>query len=244
MTQTATADTTPAASAGAAEKDEPLLVYFSSTSENTHRFATKLGYPTARIPLRRSLSVLPFGVAMGATVVGPDGQRVPVEMDLAGGATVEGHIQLIDPSVDPANGTVGIRVAFSNADGALLPGQFARIRLGEANAAPAILVAERAVGTDQSRKFVFVVDKEGKAEYRAVTLGPVVDGLRVVRTGLEVTVIVAGVLLGGTLGVATILYALAPDEDVRRRAGAAWCPSTALACCCTRRCRASLAGSA
>ena len=76
-------------------------------------------------------------------------ERVPVEMDLAGGATVEGHIQLIDPSVDPANGTVGIRVAFSNADGALLPGQFARIRLGEANAAPAILVAERAVGTDQ-----------------------------------------------------------------------------------------------
>lgn len=52
MTQTALPGTTPAPSAGAEGKDEPLLVYFSSTSENTHRFATKLGYPTARIPLR------------------------------------------------------------------------------------------------------------------------------------------------------------------------------------------------
>lgn len=112
-------------------------------------------------------------------------ERVPVEMDLAGGATVEGHIQLIDPSVDPANGTVGIRVAFSNADGALLPGQFARIRLGEANAAPAILVAERAVGTDQDKRYVLVVGENDMVEYRSVKLGRASGDMRVVESGLS-----------------------------------------------------------
>jgi multidrug efflux system membrane fusion protein len=66
----------------------------------------------------------------------------------------------------------------------MAPGLFARVQIGGGVPKRAVLVSDRAVGTDQSRKFVYVIDKDGKAAYRAVTLGPVVDGLRVVRTGL------------------------------------------------------------
>jgi len=67
----------------------------------------------------------------------------------------------------------------------LVPGLFARVQLGAADSRSAVLINERAVGTDQSRKFVFVIGADGKAEYRPVTLGPVVDGLRVVRSGVK-----------------------------------------------------------
>lgn len=143
--------------------------------------------------LARMVSIDPIYASFDADEATVDGllsapgalERVPVEMDLDGGTTVAGHIQLIDPSVDPVNGTVGIRVAFSNADGALLPGQFARIRLGEANAAPAILVAERAVGTDQDKRYVLVVGENDTVEYRSVKLGRASGDMRVVESGLS-----------------------------------------------------------
>ena len=91
---------------------------------------------------------------------------------------------MVDNRVDTASGTIGVRAVFDNADGLLIPGQFAKLRLGQAAAHPELLVSERAVGTDQDKKFVFVVGDDGRAEYRAVTLGPVVDGGRIVRTGL------------------------------------------------------------
>ncbi|HXF54514.1 MAG TPA: efflux transporter periplasmic adaptor subunit, partial [Hyphomicrobiaceae bacterium] len=74
---------------------------------------------------------------------------------------------------------------FANPHGELMPGQFARLRMGEPRPEPALLISERAIGTDQSKKFVLVVDAENKAVYREVTLGPAVDGLRMVRSGLE-----------------------------------------------------------
>ncbi len=85
----------------------------------------------------------------------------------------------------PRSGTVRVRAVFDNADGALMPGQFARLRMGQAKAEPALLVSERAVGTDQNKKFVMVVDADNKADYREVTLGASVDGLRVVTSGLK-----------------------------------------------------------
>ena len=69
-------------------------------------------------------------------------------------------------------------------DGHLMPGQFARLQMGQPKTEPALLVSERAVGTDQNKKFVMVVDAENKAAYREVTLGPAVEGLRVVTSGL------------------------------------------------------------
>ncbi len=79
-----------------------------------------------------------------------------------------------------------MRATFDNTDRALVPGLFARVQLGRRHAPTrAILINDRAVGTDQNRKFVYVVDEDSKAEYRPVKLGPLVDGLRVVREGLK-----------------------------------------------------------
>ena len=69
--------------------------------------------------------------------------------------------------------------------GRLMPGQFARLSMGQPKPEPALLVSERAVGTDQNKKFVMVVDGQNHAEYREVTLGASVDGLRVVASGLK-----------------------------------------------------------
>jgi multidrug efflux system membrane fusion protein len=96
-----------------------------------------------------------------------------------------GHLQLIDNQVNAKSGTVRVRAVFDNFDGALIPGQFAQIRLGRAKSTSALLISERAVGTDQSKKFVFVVGDDNKAAYREVSLGAAVDGLRIVTAGLK-----------------------------------------------------------
>jgi multidrug efflux system membrane fusion protein len=112
---------------------------------------------------------------------------IPVRMGTASteGAPHEGRLQLIDNQVDQRSGTVRVRARFDNPQGALIPGQFARLRLGRATATQQLLISERAVGTDQSRKFVLVVGEDNKAAYREVTLGASVDGLRIVTTGLK-----------------------------------------------------------
>jgi membrane fusion protein, multidrug efflux system len=101
----------------------------------------------------------------------------------------EGSLEFVDNRVDPATGSVRMRALLKNADHALAPGLFARVQVasGDANGGgtKTALIAERAIGTDQNRKFVFVVNGDGKAEYRQVKLGPVVDGLRVVRDGVK-----------------------------------------------------------
>jgi multidrug efflux system membrane fusion protein len=66
-----------------------------------------------------------------------------------------------------------------------MPGQFAHLRMGTVKAEPALMINERAVGTDQSKKFVMVVGPDDKANYREVTLGANVDGLRIVTSGLK-----------------------------------------------------------
>ena len=67
----------------------------------------------------------------------------------------------------------------------MLPGQFVRLRMGQAKSEPALVINERAVGTDQNKKFVFVVGKDHKAQWREVTLGTAAEGLRIVTSGLE-----------------------------------------------------------
>ena len=115
------------------------------------------------------------------------GHPVAVNVGLAGeeGFPHEGKLEFVDNQLDNRTGSVRMRATFENKDRAMAPGLFARVQIGGGNARNALLITDRAVGTDQSRKFVFVVDKDGKAEYRTVTLGPVVDGLRVVRSGLK-----------------------------------------------------------
>ena len=91
----------------------------------------------------------------------------------------------MDNQVDARTGTVRVRAVFDNKDGLLMPGQFARLRMGQATTTPALLVSERAIGTDQSKRYVMVVGDDNKAAYREVTLGASVGGLRIVNGGLQ-----------------------------------------------------------
>jgi len=114
-------------------------------------------------------------------------ERIPVRMGTAAmsDAPLVGKLQLVDNQVDAKSGTIRVRAVFDNADGTLIPGQFARLRMGQARNGQALLVNERAVGTDQNKKFVLVVGEDNKAAYREVTLGASVNGLRIVNTGLK-----------------------------------------------------------
>lgn len=113
--------------------------------------------------------------------------RIPVAMGLSSeeGYPRQGHVQAFDNRIDNGSGTIRVRAVFDNANGTLTPGMFARVRTGDANAKNALLIDDRAVGTDQDKKYVMVVGADNKATYRPVTLGPIVEGLRVVRTGLK-----------------------------------------------------------
>lgn len=96
----------------------------------------------------------------------------------------EGRMVFLDNTLDPATGTIRARGRLDNSDRRFTPGLFARVRLAGTDDADALLIRDSAVGTDQSVRYVLVVGEENKVEYRAVKLGPLVDGLRVVREGL------------------------------------------------------------
>jgi membrane fusion protein, multidrug efflux system len=130
----------------------------------------------------RALGSLPGGSSARALIA-----KIPVRMGTSASdeTPYEGHLQLIDNQVDAKSGTIRVRATFDNKDGLLIPGQFARIRMGRVQAARALLVSERAVGTDQNKKFVWVIGPDNKAQYREITLGASADGMRVVTSGLK-----------------------------------------------------------
>ena len=97
----------------------------------------------------------------------------------------DGQLDFLDNQLDGATGTIRARAVFRNTDGQLTPGLFVRLRLSGAGGYRGLLIQDRAVGTDLSKKFVYVVSPKHEIEYRPVTLGPIVDGLRVVRSGLK-----------------------------------------------------------
>jgi multidrug efflux system membrane fusion protein len=112
--------------------------------------------------------------------------RVPVEiLTSVGAAPVQGRLQLIDNQVDAKSGTIRVRAVLNNESGELIPGQFARIRMGQVATQPALLVSERAIGTDQNKKFVMVLDEANRVAYREITVGATVDGLRLALSGLR-----------------------------------------------------------
>ena len=115
------------------------------------------------------------------------GQPVEVKVGLAGeeGFPHSGKLEFVDNQLDSRSGSVRMRATLANADRALAPGLFARVQIAGGAPTPQILIVDRAINTDQDRKFVYVVDKDGKAEYRSVKLGPLDDGLRIVREGLK-----------------------------------------------------------
>jgi len=96
-----------------------------------------------------------------------------------------GVMVFVDNALDPSTGTIRSRAKLDNRDRAFTPGLFARIKLLGRDKYNALLINDSAVGTDQNVKYVFVVGTGNKIEYRPVKLGPVVDGLRVIREGLS-----------------------------------------------------------
>lgn len=126
-----------------------------------------------------------------------DATRNPVRVGLADeeGHPHAGTVDFIDNAVDSTTGTVRARAVLPNPDRVFTPGLFARVQLEGSEPFDALLVDDRAVLTDQDRKYVYVLDADNTAQRRDVTLGREVDGLRVVEAGLEPgdEVIVAGV---------------------------------------------------
>jgi multidrug efflux system membrane fusion protein len=114
-------------------------------------------------------------------------KTIPVELASRGeaGRTFHGFIQNFDNRINPASGTIRARAKFENPDQALVPGMFVKVRLASSQEHDLLSVADRAVGFDQSKKFVFVVSPENKVIYREVELGASLGGRRVVLKGVE-----------------------------------------------------------
>ncbi|MBT2295932.1 multidrug efflux RND transporter periplasmic adaptor subunit MexE [Pseudomonas fluorescens] len=127
---------------------------------------------------------------------GQRGQATPVYMGLSNedGNPHLGHMNFIDNQVNPQTGTIRGRAVFDNQDGAYTPGLYARLKLVGSGTYSAVLINDEAVGTDLGKKFVLVMDADNKPAYRAVELGPKIEGLRIVRKGLskDDTIIVKG----------------------------------------------------
>ena len=115
-----------------------------------------------------------------------DGGRIPVELQLADESNFphRGTIESFDNRLDPDTGSILLRAVFQNDDGRIVPGLFARIRIPLSEKHPVLLVEERAIGTDQANKFVLALTATNTVAYQPVTLGPIVEGKRVVRSGL------------------------------------------------------------
>lgn len=113
--------------------------------------------------------------------------KVPVTIGLANeeGYSLKGTISSVDNRLDTSSATIRVRATIDNPDGALVPGLYARVKVGGGAAHPAILVDDAAVATDQAKKYVLVVDGANKVHYREVRLGALHDNLRVVDSGLK-----------------------------------------------------------
>jgi RND family efflux transporter MFP subunit len=126
------------------------------------------------------------------------GMKLPVSLKLIdeNDFVHQGKIDFVDNVIDRSSGTIRGRAEFANADGKLTPGMFGRIRISASPPAEALLLPDAAIGTEQVRKFVLAVGKDDVATPKYVTLGPVVDGLRVITAGLtpDDVVIVNGLM--------------------------------------------------
>jgi len=127
-----------------------------------------------------------------------DGGNVPVRLKLLDESEFmrEGRMDFVDNAIDRSSGTIRGRAVFANPDGKLTPGMFGRIQVAAGPPAQALLLPDAAIGTEQVRKFVLVVDEDNVARAKYVTLGPLVEGLRVISSGLAASdrVIINGLM--------------------------------------------------
>jgi len=114
-------------------------------------------------------------------------RRIPVQLSVPGDSrgVHRGTIYSFDNRIDVASGTIRARAKFDNADGALVPGMFVSVKLAEGAERDVLLIPERAVGFDQSKKFVYLVDQGNKVAYREVELGRQVQAQRIALKGVQ-----------------------------------------------------------
>ena len=127
-----------------------------------------------------------------------DEVKVPIQLSLQDETDFPhtGYIDFIDNRVDPSTGTIRLRGVFDSENGLLSPGLFVRVRIPSGEPYEAVLIPERSVASDQGQKYVVVVQKDNTAEFRPVGLGPLYEGMQVIRNGLKAgeTVVVDGLL--------------------------------------------------
>src|SRR5438093_3789370 len=113
--------------------------------------------------------------------------KQPISVALADeeGFPHQGAIDFVDNRLDQSTGTISVRAVLPNPDLLLTPGLFARVRVPAGDKYKALMLPPEALGSDLSQQFVFVVDAQNLAQYRKVTPGPIIDGLRVIRDGLQ-----------------------------------------------------------
>ena len=165
--------------------DDPVYAYFDTDEATYLKFAD----------LERGRGGAPRRGEHGQ-VASPASPASPVYLGLVGerGYPHQGRLDFIDNQVDARSSTIHARAVFDNKDGRFTPGLFARIKLVANDSYDAILIDERAVGNDLGKKYVLVLKPDSTLEYRPVTLGTRIDGLRVVEDGLQAadTIVVNG----------------------------------------------------
>lgn len=148
--------------------------------------------------------------------------RVPVELQLGDEKDFphRGYIESADNRLDTGTGSLVVRMVFENKDEQFVPGLSARVRLPVSGAERSLLISERAIGTDQSQKFVLTVGGDNTVAYRAVKLGSLVEGKRIIRDGLKSgdRVIVNGLQrvrpgMSVTAETAAVANANSPDSE-------------------------------
>ena len=162
--------------------DDPVYVYFDADEQ------TYLRYAEARHLRAGAAGVGAAGVGAaggGAVGVGAgDGSAVFIGLADEQGYPHAAQLDFIDNQVDATTGTIRARAALANPEGRYTPGLFARVRLVGGEDHDSVLIEDRAVGTDLSKKFVLTLTADNRVEYRLVELGPQINGLRVVTHGL------------------------------------------------------------
>jgi RND family efflux transporter MFP subunit len=155
---------------------DPMHIYFDVSENNTIKYKRLLAGPLASGSL----------AANGGTKTGATDQAGQVELALGDetGFPHKGRIDFADNRLDPTTGTLRMRALVDNKAGLFSAGMFARVRIPGSAKATTLLLPDEAIGTDQAAKFVYAVAEDGTSARKVVTLGPVIDGLRVVRTGI------------------------------------------------------------
>jgi RND family efflux transporter MFP subunit len=165
---------------------DPIHVYFEADEQAYLKYA-RLSQSGARVSSRDQPNPVLVGLA--------DEKGFPHE----------GWMDFVDNQLDPSTGTMVGRAVLPNPDLLLSPGLFVRLRLQGSDTYRALLIPDESVGTDQAQRFVWVVDDESRARYRRVEIGPMHDGLRIVRKGLE----------SGDMVVVAGMQRVRPDIEVK-----------------------------